>query len=1497
MGKRGGILGALLASACALAPPALADFPYTSGSPSEYRDYRLDAGVVPDDIDRSGSDWKFAATAEGGSPSNGNAQELNGVRGSHLVDANPAVTTAWMRTTGRPDVTIAVLDSGIKWNDAGAMEDIAIKTRLNPGELPTPNHGRSAPLMPGIDCTTYASTDDADGNGIRDLRDWACDTRIDLSDGRRAGPDGMFTPQDVLIAFSDGSDADANGFVDDIVGWDFLDDDNDPYDDVQYGHGTGEAEDSIGQVNNDNGLPGTCANCMAIHLRVGDSFVADVNRFAQATIYAVDNDVLVVQEALGTLNHSALGRRAVEYAYRHGVTVIASAADEAAQHHNWPSTYEHAVVVNSVVKYHETLTNNGSYLQFNGCTNFMTRITVAIPSTSCSSNATGLAAGQAGIIYSAALNAQEEGDLDPSGGACRRVGGDECVITPNEVRQLMASGEMEPGDPDANSPDTVGFADDIDFTGPGASCTPVPLPGCTDPNRNFPAAQMPPIPSPVATTRRYPARDGFDEFFGYGRLNMVKGVDAILAGRIPPEAELTSPAWYEQVDPRDDSFDVRGEMWARGSSYTCRVEVAPGSEPNNDADFEEVPSVCSAGARTAAFDGVVANIDVAALKDRFPPGTDFEGGAPPPQSNTVPDGNPHQNNRPNQEPFGFTVRLVVETADGPATLRGQDRRNLYLHRDADLLEAFPKQLASDGASSPALADLDGDNRNELVLGTSDGRVHAYDRDGGELPGWPVTTDPLPLHTGGRAFTSGAVSPDLTRGAVLASPAVGDIDHDGAPEVVAADLEGKVYVWNAAGELRWKREANIAYSGKPLAPFENVRRGHRYRTQHGFIGSPVLADLDGSGDGRLEVIAAGMDRHVYAWHPGGAAVGGFPVLVVDRDKITAVDPDTHAPTFKPEAEIGEALNQGAIVHTPALADLDGDERPEIVVGTNEEYPAPQDGGLNSGATAPSGALLDLLQDAIGLGPGNSRLYALKPSGDPGAVSLDNSIFLWKFRVGLLLTELLPVVGEGVTGAPIAGRVTCAEDPDPETPKVGVMPGAGYAYLLTDDGTSCYGQTGGKDNPLASDNFGPGSVGYDHPAIAAVGHPAFGRIDPTGNATFVAPVAGLVRALDLAINEYQGGQDMVGGWNTETGQFRPGFPSPVNDLQFLTGPSTADIDGAPGEEVLAGTASMDLNALNGAGAPAEPGRWPKFTADWMVANPAIGSFGQDETDAGSRQAVIAATRAGTLFAYETDAPTCSPASWPRFHHDNANSGNLDRDAVSPGRPYDMRATVDQLAFKAPGDDLLCGDADLYELVTSDEPIAADLAGARPLEAPDPVEPGGEQRLDIPSDAGRFVAVRAVDEQGNVGRAIVLDRSSGSVGPPRAPAAPGAGGRTCSDRARPRTTLRRRWVRAGRRGIRLRGRSRDRGCGGSVKATRVSVARLSGRKCRFLTRRRGLTRRRSCRSPVFMRARGTGSWRLRVRRRLPRGRYRAVALALDAAGNRERPRARNKVSFRIR
>jgi hypothetical protein len=1359
----------------AAAAPAFAAFPYTrpGGNPNDFTDLYLNAGQTPGDLSGDENDFKFAATPdpENGPQINQNPVELNGVRGAHINDSSAAAQTAWMTTTGRPDVSIAVLDSGIKWNDPGAMNDLRLKVRLNKGELPIPQRANAS------SCGVY----DCNGDAVFNVEDYADDPRVDLGDPRRVGPPGVITPQDLMIAFSDGADGDSNGFVDDIAGWDFLDNDNDPFDDVQYGHGTGEASDSSSEA--DNGRQaGSCPNCMFLPLRVGDSFIADDNRFAQATLYATDKGADVVQEALGTLNNSSLARQAVDYAYRHGVTVIASAADEAAQHNNWPSSLPHVILVNSVTP-GVVPPPDQSYLSFNGCTNFNAKITLAIPSTSCSSNATGLAAGMAGLVYSAALDAKAKGALQryPDTNHCKRVNGTRCVITPNEVRQVMATGAI----------DDVPQADDVNFAGSppqGAepSCSPTPAPGCTDPGGPGNALQAQvdanrqlPI-GPPALFESYPARWGPDQFYGYGRVNMARALTAILANhsaspppaRIPPEAEITSPEWYEQVNPSKTTLDVEGQVFARGSTYTCAVLVAPGQYPNNARTTDSEPGDfaplrnrwCDGHTRHSAnHSGLLGQISISELKSRFPPGTNFTG--PEPQASPAND-----NGRPNAAPHSFTIRVIVHATRGGHSLNGKDRRAAYLKRDQGTLPGFPKAITrgaittgtptSDGESSPALADLNGDNRNELIVAGSDGFVHALRPDGTELPGWPVRGDRPPLHTGERAFQSGEVSSNVG-GAILGSVAVADANGNGAPEVYADDLEGKLYGWNVAGQRILTVEANPGFSGKPLAPFVNSRNGETNRTQHGFIASPVLADI--AGDARQEIIAAGMDRHLYAWHSNGNPVAGFPVLVVDQSKVQSVDPQTHQVTFK--ADSG-SFQQGAIIDTPAVADLSGDGEPEIVLGTNEEYDANQDGGWNAApANGASFNLLDQLGQGIDqfksecgsscdkipgppLKPANSRVYAVHPDGN---AHQGGNPFLpgWPAKVAIVAAELLPVVGEGITGYPIVGDVNCGSGGGP---KVGVMANNGLAYVFDTTGQSCYGRSNGADIPLQTDGYGNQP---DHPLVPAVGLPAFADLDGTG-LSFIAPAAGLGRALDVAFPDYQPtGQDFLATWSVAGGgQLRPGFPQAVNDLQFLTGPSVADLNGVPGQEIVAGTASMDLNAFSAAGT--ELAGWPKLTTDWTVANPTIGSFGTLDTASAARKTVISETRSGYINAYSTSAPACSPSTWPRFHHDNANSGDYARDATLPGKPFGLQSTPTQIVFKAPGDDLLCRTADHYRVVTSNAPIdETNFKAADPLTgAPAPGTPGTTQTYVVPAGAKRYVAIRAVDDQGNVGRPATVD-----------------------------------------------------------------------------------------------------------------------------------------------
>src|SRR5262249_45825426 len=159
----------------------------------------------------------------------------------------------------------------------------------------------------------------------------------------------------------------------------------------------------------------------------------------------------------------------------------------------------------------------------------------------------------------------------------------------------------------------------------------------------------------------------------------------------------------------------------------------------------------------------------------------------------------------------------------------------------------------------------------------------------------------------------------------------------------------------------------AYSGRPLRPFVPSRQGVRNRTQHGFFGSPVIADINS--DGKPEVVAAAMDRHVYVWTGArGAPVKPFPVLVVDKSEVASGNKKTDQVPFN--AAAGEALNQGAIITTPAVGNITGDPKPEIVLGTNEEYAAGDDGGINAGTVNTASINAIVATGALSLG--NSRV---------------------------------------------------------------------------------------------------------------------------------------------------------------------------------------------------------------------------------------------------------------------------------------------------------------------------------------------------------------------------------------------------------------------------------------------------------------------------------------------------------------------------------------------
>jgi kumamolisin len=135
------------------------------------------------------------------------------------------------------------------------------------------------------------------------------------------------------------------------------------------------------------------------------------------------------------------------------------------------------------------------------------------------------------------------------------------------------------------------------------------------------------------------------------------------------------------------------------------------------------------------------------------------------------------------------------------------------------------------------------------------------------------------------------------------------------------------------------------------------------------------------------------------------------------------------------------------------------------------------------------------------------------------------------------------------------------------------------------------------------------------------------------------------------------------------------------------------------------------------------------------------------------------------------------------------------------------------------------------------------------------------------------------------------------------PGTAGSACADRSAPVSRFaRKRAITASRRRLSLTGTASDRGCRaggtGRVKRVRVAVARLAGKRCRFLKGRKGFTKPQRCSKRVYVTAKGTTRWRYTFRGRLAKGRYRAYVRGTDATGNGPRtlPKAAIK-SFRVR
>jgi len=125
---------------------------------------------------------------------------------------------------------------------------------------------------------------------------------------------------------SDGLDNDGNGRVDDLIGWDFISNSNQPWDD--HGHGTHIAGIIAAKANNGRGISGVASNARLMVLKALNS--AGYGRgsdIAEAIHYAVDQGAELIHLSLGGKPPGPLERRAIAYAQAAGRLVVVAAGN------------------------------------------------------------------------------------------------------------------------------------------------------------------------------------------------------------------------------------------------------------------------------------------------------------------------------------------------------------------------------------------------------------------------------------------------------------------------------------------------------------------------------------------------------------------------------------------------------------------------------------------------------------------------------------------------------------------------------------------------------------------------------------------------------------------------------------------------------------------------------------------------------------------------------------------------------------------------------------------------------------------------------------------------------------------------------------------------------------------------------------------------------------------------------------------------------------------
>lgn len=203
---------------------------------------------------------------------------------------NTAASSAWDVTRGSPAVVVADIDTGADYTH----RDLYANIWINQAEIPASLKSKLKDTDADGRISFYDLNSSTNRPAMKDVNNNGYIDAVDLLSSAHAG------------GWADGLNGKSNAndkYTDDIVGWDFAENDNRPFDDgsANQGHGTHTAGIIGAMGNNGKGISGVIqkVSMMIVRIFTDAGYSPSDSKIAEAIRYSADNGVRVANASWG----------------------------------------------------------------------------------------------------------------------------------------------------------------------------------------------------------------------------------------------------------------------------------------------------------------------------------------------------------------------------------------------------------------------------------------------------------------------------------------------------------------------------------------------------------------------------------------------------------------------------------------------------------------------------------------------------------------------------------------------------------------------------------------------------------------------------------------------------------------------------------------------------------------------------------------------------------------------------------------------------------------------------------------------------------------------------------------------------------------------------------------------------------------------------------------------------------------------------------------------